>query len=270
MRVPLTNSVYHAPDGRKSRRCANLHGDWQPVHGDCRCFARVSNVRDALRISQCIRPCSGSAKRGATSTITRNIVAVAPPPPISFWRTPASRPRASPRNRALDAALPGRRGRPTIPKACFGLGERCTARSGRRSLRPRLLLLEGFPVVDRSSRSVTALRPSPGRPQPAHPLAPSHRPPIALPILGRIGPRPDRTGPLRRLLPLPHPEPRPSPDISTTRQRRFIRPASLAGVSFLLERRGIAAKYSPCPTPDRVGQDGVQAQPAGAIQCIFP
>ena len=56
---------------------------------------------------------------------------MAPPPPISFWRTPASRPRASPRNRALDAALPGRRGRPTIPKACFGLGERCTARSGR-------------------------------------------------------------------------------------------------------------------------------------------
>ena len=28
----------------------------------------------------------------------------------------------------------------------------------------------------------------------------------------------------------------------TTRQRRFIRPASLAGLSFLLERRGIAVK----------------------------
>ena len=47
----------------------------------------------------------------------------------------------------------------------------------------------------------------------------------------------------------------------TTRQRRFIRPASFAGLSFLLERRGRHGEnIAPNPrAPDRVGQDGPMA-----------
>jgi hypothetical protein len=41
----------------------------------------------------------------------------------------------------------------------------------------------------------------------------------------------------------------------TTRQRRFIRPASLAALSFLLVRRGIAGIYRlPCPESNQCGR----------------
>jgi hypothetical protein len=88
-------------------------------------------------------------------------------------------------NPALDAALPGRRGRPTIPKACFGFGKRCTARSGRRSLRPRLLrTARDFPsstvVVDQYGPAPLTRLSAAGAP--ARAIA---SPPIALPILGR-------------------------------------------------------------------------------------
>ena len=46
---------------------------------------------------------------------------------------------------------------------------------------------------------------------------------------------------------------------STTRQRRFIRPASLAGLSFLLDRRD-GAKYSPYPALDRVNRRSSMGQ----------
>ncbi len=39
-----------APNRRKSRRCADLHGDRQPIHRNRRCSARVSDVRDHLCI----------------------------------------------------------------------------------------------------------------------------------------------------------------------------------------------------------------------------
>ena len=52
-----------APDRRKSRRCADLHGRRQPIYRNRCCSARVSHVHDYLCIFGCVRACSCVAGR---------------------------------------------------------------------------------------------------------------------------------------------------------------------------------------------------------------
>ena len=211
-----------------------------------------TNVRDALRISQCIRPCSGSAKRGATSTITRNLVAVAPPPrSASGERLHGVMARLLEAVHRLGPALKARSIDQT--QGFLRFGERGTKRSGRRFFRPRSLRTARDFRVGCSSRSV--MRPSPAV-RSSVPAAQCIAA-IAFILAQWTSSRPNWTAAAALADATSGASTSPGFRLvrsRTTRQRRFIRPASLAGVSFLLERRGIAAILAlPCPGRDRAG-----------------
>jgi hypothetical protein len=70
--LPGSHRGETAPDRRKSRRCADLHGRLQPIYRNRCCSARVSHVRDHLCIFRCVRACRCVAgrERGAINLVS--------------------------------------------------------------------------------------------------------------------------------------------------------------------------------------------------------
>ena len=70
--LPGSHRGETAPDRRKSRRCADLHGRRQPIYRNRCSSARVSHVRDHLCIFRCVRACGCVAgrERGAINLVS--------------------------------------------------------------------------------------------------------------------------------------------------------------------------------------------------------